>query len=464
MPLQQYTKRGKKSRKVTDVKQIIDIEFDFKAGNKVARKFNEKGYAKKLIKAKEIFLKDYDKLSDMKDQIESLIKTLEMKYSWFNGDSILDSIQLVLNNEFSEFDNILVGLDSLTENGFVSNNLAIELSNLKAQLSAINDQMIKYANSYELLFNNLNDTIDLLEEGSQALRKDNLIQQIGILDKDGFYKEFFADAKTMEQLRRDREFMKIQVGIYKKDKQIKYETRNGQTRARQTFALKVRETINEDTFFESLQKVISAGTQNGNIAFLADNPQLNNQFQNYLAKNMAGQLLTKKGEKLGLGRLNELFMLGRLSGDPQRFLDNFIASGARVNLDNLKWIYGGDQNFFIENNNQRINFNMSQKMISFDEKGQLVGYGFNISSLNTAIEGAQMWEENVNGEPTIQNKILEKYGYQFEERFQAGNYDITQYNSDYINATDMAQNELIGYMVSMISDIPYTTVWTSEEE
>jgi len=33
----------------------------------VARKFSEKGYAKKLIKAKEIFLKDYDKLSDMKD-------------------------------------------------------------------------------------------------------------------------------------------------------------------------------------------------------------------------------------------------------------------------------------------------------------------------------------------------------------------------------------------------------------
>ena len=463
MPLQQYSKRGKKNRGVQDVKQIIDVEFDFKAGNKVARKFNEKGYAKKLIKAKEIFLQDYDKLSDMKDQIETLIKNLEMRYSWFNGDSILDSLQLVLNNEFSEFDNILVGLDSLTQNNLISNNLAIELSNLKSQLFAINDQIIKYSNSYELLFNNLNNTIDLLEEGSQALRRDNLIQQIGILDKDGFYREFFADAKTMEQLRRDRELMKIQVGVYKKNQKTQYEERNGKIRTKQTFALKIRETINEDTFFESLQKVIFAGSQNGNIAQLIENPSLNNQFQNYLAKNMAGQLLTKKGEKLGLGRLNELFMLGRLSGDPQRFLDNFIASGARVNLDNLQWTYGGDQNFFIENNNKRINFNMSQKMISFNKDGKMAGYGFNMSSLDTAINGAQVWEENVNGEPTIQNKILENYGYQFEERFQAGGYDIAQYNSDYVNATDMAQNELIGYMVSMISDVPGTTVWTSDE-
>lgn len=463
MPLQQYSKRGKKNREVQDVKQIIDVEFNFKAGNKVARKFNEKGYAKKLIKAKEIFLKDYDKLSDMKDQIETLIKNLEMKYSWFNGDSILDSLQLVLNNEFSEFDNILVGLDSLTQNNFISNDLAIELSNLKSQLFTINDQIIKYSNSYEMLFNNLNNTIDLLEEGSQALRRDNLIQQIGILDKDGFYREFFADAKTMEQLRRDRELMKIQVGIYKKNQKIQYEERNDKIRTKQTFALKIRETVNEDTFFESLQKVIFAGSQNGNIAQLIENPSLNSQFQNYLAKNMAGQLLTKKGEKLGLGRLNELFMLGRLSGDPQRFLDNFIASGARVNLDNLQWTYGGDQNFFIENNNKRINFNMSQKMASFNKNGEMVGYGFNISSLDTAINGAQMWEENVNGEPTIQNKILENYGYQFEERFQAGGYDIAQYNSDYVNATDMAQNELISYMVSMISDIPYTTAWTSDE-
>ena len=463
MPLQQYSKRGKKNRKVQDVKQIIDVEFNFTAGNKVARKFSEKGYAKKLIKAKEIFLKDYDKLSDMKDQIETLIKDLEMKYSWFNGDSILDSLQLVLNNEFSEFDNILVGLDSLTQNDLISNNLAIELSNLKSQLFAINDQIIKYSNSYEVLFNNLNNTIDLLEEGSQALRQDNLIQQIGILDKDGFYREFFADAKTMESLRRDRELMKIQVGIYKKNQKTQYEERNGKIRAKQTFALKIREIINEDTFFESLQKVIFAGSQNGNIAQLIENPSLNNQFQNYLAKNMAGQLLTKKGEKLGLGRLNELFMLGRLSGDPQRFLDNFIASGARVNLDNLQWTYGGDQNFFIENNNKRINFNMSQKMVSFNKNGEMTGYGFNISSLDTAINGAQIWEENVNGEPTIQNKILENYGYQFEERFQAGGYDIAQYNSDYVNATDMAQNELIGYMVSMISDIPDTTVWLSDE-
>ena len=460
-----YGKRGKKNRSTKQVKTIIDTEFNFEAGKKVARKFSQKGYAEKLVKSKEIFLSDYDKLSDMRDQLEQLIETLEKRYSWFNGDSILDGISLVLQNEFSEFDNILVGLDSFMESSFLTNNLAIELSNLQQQLFDINDQIIKYANSYATLFDNLNGTIDLLEEGSEALRKDNVIQQIGILDKDGFFREFFGDAKTLASLRRDRDLMKIQVGIYKNSKKKEvYEDRNGKIRNRRTFALKTRENLTEETFFESLQKLLNASEQNGNMASLIENPRLNTYYQKYVEQNLAGKLLTKKGEQLGAGRLNELFMLGRLTGDPQRFLESFIASGAKVNLDNLQWTYGGDQNFFIENNGKRLNFNMSQKMIIFDKNGELKGYGFNLSNLDTAINGAKLWEENVNGQPTIENKILETYGYQFEERFQAGGYDITQFNSDYQNAASMGQDELINYMVNLIGDIPDTTVWVTDDE
>ena len=459
-----YSKRGKKHRSSTKVKSIIDTEFDFQAGRKVARKFNEKGYAKKLIKAKEIFLSDYDKLSDMKNSLEQLIKQLERNYSWFNGNSILDGISLVLNNEFSEFDNILVGLDSLTEASFVTNELAIELSNLRQQLFDINDQIIKYANSYSMLFDNLNGAIDLLEEGSQALRKDNLIQQLGILDKDGFYREFFADSKTLEMLRRDRDLMKIQVGIYKNSKKEEvFENRGGIQRNKRTFALKTRESLTEETFFTGLQKLINSSVQSGNMAKLIEDPQLNKYYQKYMEQNLAGNLLTKKGEKLGSGRLNELFMLGRLSGDPQRFLENFIATKSRVNLDNLQWTYGGDQNFFIENNGKKINFNMSQKMIMFTQEGKLQGYGFNISNIDTAINGSQLWEENVNGQSTIENKLLETYGYQFEQRFEAGLYDTSQFNQGYQNSATMGQDELINYMVSMIADIPETTVWVTDE-
>lgn len=317
-------------------------------------------------------------LDDAQKNLENAYKRL---FELTNNGSIdlEDSIlQQIIDNSLKNKDN----------NG---ENLMLELFTQEKDFNLQQQEIIKalqeYQDSYNVLFEVYNNCMDTIETISTGLREEQVYHSIGILTSQGNFRQFLFNDQTWSQIRRDRDFMKLRFDI-------------GENGKLSGFNLGTKtEGLKDNSIIDILSKY---------QGFTSEQNKEQNLLLNYWRDKESGRaLVDSSGRSFGLGRFYENFVSRFTSGKAMTARAINRITRSNLDLDNLDWWKGGDQNFLVKLfNSQSQSINLSQKSLDFFHNGNSMGRGFQVTSYDTLKNVMFDLSTNIN---KYQSNIIENW-------------------------------------------------------
>lgn len=306
---------------------------------------------------------DYD-IQEIKDILADLQKT-------YNQYLVVYEMLQRMQENFSEQSNILKEISSVLQNNISGStavtNLASLLVNDQNNLSLALNMYEKYYNNF---FESFNKSIDILEKVGSSLRGETNLFHIGMLDENGFLKEFSLDDMSMGKFRRDQSIFKLSLSD------------NNQIR------MTSKANLERTNIIDSLQQALGGQGIKTFSRYGVGEIQSSLSTQQIWSDYQRGNLFSRRkndtfGSALKMGRRYEAFEEGMASIEgPIAHLKKLQDKG--YVLDTLPWVAGQDNSKFDQITETQ--YAIQNKFFNFNDNGNTGNSRIGISSLTTIFD------------------------------------------------------------------------------